>query len=435
MVARIVSGKSIRGILNYNEHKVSESEAKLLLASGFPRDASELSFKSKLERFEKLTMLNERTKTNALHITLNFSRQDQVDDELLCQLAKDYMQAIGFGAQPFLVYRHFDAAHPHIHLATVNIDSDGNRIETHNIGKIQSEKARKEIEQRYGLIKAEDQKKEINFQLRKIDLERAIYGKRETKAAISSIVREVVGTYKIASLAELNVALGQFGVVADPGEEGTLMRSRGGLIYSLLNEKGERLGIPIKASSIYSSPTLKNLEIKFSINKEERKPYLQRIKHLLDKALRTAKNEHHFQELLHAQGLRILMRENIQGQVYGITFIDNATRIVVNGSTLGKEYSARAFAEKLNALQRGASEPQNFPVEDSGHVARIQAEVSSPTGRAAGSEKSDIPFHPASQEATIERLLDVAFYDEHDQVSFDPFQRKKRKKKRLQSQS
>lgn len=433
MVARIVSGKSIRGILNYNEQKVNEAEAKVLLASGFPRDAGELSFKSKLERFEKLTMLNERTKTNALHITLNFSRQDKLDDELLCQIAKQYMEAIGFGRQPFLVYRHFDAAHPHIHLATVNIDADGNRIETHNIGKLQSEKARRELEERYGLIKAEDQKKEGSFQLRKVNLERAVYGKRETKAAISSIVREVVSTYKFGSLAELNVALGQFGVLADPGEEGSLMYSKGGLIYSLLDGSGERVGIPIKASSIYSSPTLKNLEIKFPINKEERKPYLQRLKHLLDKALRTAKNESQFQDLLRTQGLRILMRENVQGQVYGITFIDNATRVITNGSTLGKEYSAKAFTEKLKKLHQEFADSQNILAQ--GGFQHKTTERNSPEIISGAMEKSLVPLHPAGQQPAIERLLDIAFYDEHDQVDFDPYKRKKKKKKRQQSQS
>ena len=89
MVARIVSGKSIRGILSYNENKVKSAEAALLLAAGFQRDPGGLSFKNKLERFELLTRQNERTKTNALHITLNFSREDRLDEELLKRIAFD----------------------------------------------------------------------------------------------------------------------------------------------------------------------------------------------------------------------------------------------------------------------------------------------------------------------------------------------------------
>src|ERR1700744_4830354 len=200
MVARINSGKGIRGVLNYNEDKVKNAEAELLMAAGFPRDPDQLSFKSKLERFEMLTRQNKDTRTNTLHITLNFSREDILDVELLKQIAFDYMERIGFGDQPFLVYQHFDAAHPHLHLATVNIADGGQRIETHNIGKNQSEKARKEIEIEYGLIKAEDQQKEAAYRLLPVDLDKVIYGKKETKAAISAIVREVVSSYKFTSL-------------------------------------------------------------------------------------------------------------------------------------------------------------------------------------------------------------------------------------------
>src|SRR5882757_1098407 len=111
MVVKIVHGKNIRGILNYNENKVATAEAYLMMADGFVRKNDRLSFKDKLERFEMLTRQNQMTRTNAMHIMLNFSRQDQLDDDLLKGIALDYMDRIGFGGQPFLVYQHFDAAH------------------------------------------------------------------------------------------------------------------------------------------------------------------------------------------------------------------------------------------------------------------------------------------------------------------------------------
>jgi hypothetical protein len=416
MVARIVSGKSIRGILNYNEYKVQDREAELLLAASFPRPAAELKFKSKLERFEKLTCLNERTRTNALHISLNFSNRDVLDSDLLCRIAGDYMEAIGFGDQPYLVYRHYDAAHPHIHIATVNIDPDGNRIETHNIGRYQSEKARKELEEKYNLTRAEDQKQETAFMLRPALLEKAVYGKRETKLAISSIVREVVGTYRFTSLPELNAVLGQFNVMAYPGAEGTMMREKGGLVYCLLNDRGEPVGIPIKASSIYSSPTLKSLERKYPANKEERKPFGLRLKHQLDKAIKGADSEAALMENLKKQGIRILMRTGVNDQVYGVTFIDNATRTVFNGSDLGKEYSAKAFIVRIA-----------FPAKQStvGRVASDQKEYGPGFKNAA----KEMPVHPASSLPVLQKIIDVALDDEHEYSLSDPYRKKKRKKK------
>lgn len=365
MVTKIVTGKSIRGILNYNENKIKKGEAELLMAAGFPRSLDALSFKNKLQRFEMLTRQNERTKTNALHITLNFSPKDKVNDDLLQQIALDYMERIGFGNQPFLVYQHFDAAHQHIHIVTTNIAEGGQRIETHNIGRILSEKARKVIEETYRLIRAEDQKKEKSFLLKPIDIQKALYEKSETKAAVSSIVRSVVAGYKFTSLPELNAALRQFGVTADRGKEGSRMYEKKGLIYCLLDEKGDRVGVPIKASSIYRKPTLANLEKLYAPNKIARKPYGKRLRYLLDKAL-TVSTPKEFTDLLEKQQVRILFRENAEGRIYGITFIDNATCTVFNGSSLGKGYAAKAFLARMSGNIPSAgndSRPEDEPAE------------------------------------------------------------------------
>lgn len=423
MVAKIVNGKSIRGVLNYNENKVHDAEASLLMAAGFPRDPDQLSFKNKLQAFDMLTRQNEKTKTNAMHVMLNFSRQDKIDDELLKSIALDYMDRIGFGHQPFLVYRHYDAAHPHIHIATVNIADGGARIETHNIGMNQSEKARKEIEACYGLIKAEDQQKEVNYIPQALSLEKAVYGKRATKAAISAIVREVVDTYKFTSLPELNSLLHQFNVRAYRGAEGTRMYEKGGLVYGILNERGEPVGIPVKASSIYGKPILKNLEKKYSPNDSARKPYGQRLKHLLDKAIATAKNMDEFKAQLQKQGIRILLRENVQGEIYGATFIDNATRVVFNGSDLGKAYSAKALLERLPS---GAwQEPQRKEPLQAKLPDPITAEMTS-LNKAADTE------YPAHDQPVMEKIIDAMLSARHDEDEPDPFRRKK--KRRLQAE-
>lgn len=408
MVARIVSGKSIRGVLNYNENKVANAEASLLMAAGFPRDPGQLSFKNKLQRFEQLTALNERTKTNAFHVTLNFSNRDKLDDELLQVIALHYMQGIGFGDQPFLVYRHYDAAHTHIHIATVNIDSKGQRIETHNIGKNQSEKIRKEIEVKYSLVKAEDQKNEGQYMLRPVKLEQVIYGKRETKAAISAIVREVADTYKFTSLSEFNALLRQFNVVAWPGAEGTLMHERGGLVYCILDQNGSPVGIPIKASSIYSTPTLKNLQKTFLSSKTERKPFCVRIKHLLEKAFSGSKDSLEFTAHLKKHGVRVLIRENEAGQIYGVSFIDNATRSIFNGSDLGKLYAAKAFMERFDSL----------PItEEENKVEREDAQV---IQEAIHSSVDALPV--------IERVRTFRMDGREESNSSDPYRRKRQKK-------
>src|SRR5690242_4264011 len=155
MVARIKTPKSISRALNYNEQKVKQGHAILLEATNYLRDAEKLSFNDKLKRFQGLIALNERAKTNSLHISLNFDNADKLSANQFKEIADEYMQKIGFGNQPYLVYQHNDAGHPHIHIVTTSIKEDGKRIDTFNIGRNQSEKARKEIEVKFHLTRAQ----------------------------------------------------------------------------------------------------------------------------------------------------------------------------------------------------------------------------------------------------------------------------------------
>src|SRR4051812_8629604 len=114
MVAKIKTPTSIIRALNYNEHKVQKEVAECIFAGNFLREASEMNFYQKLDAFEKLIAMNERAKTNSLHISLNFDPSDKVDREKLAEIASSYMARIGFADQPYLVYQHHDAGHPHI---------------------------------------------------------------------------------------------------------------------------------------------------------------------------------------------------------------------------------------------------------------------------------------------------------------------------------
>lgn len=346
MVAKVISGKNIRGLLNYNENKVSEGVAQCIAASRFGCDPQMLTFSDKLNRFHKVTARNQKVRTNAIHISLNFDITEKLTNEELSNISSDYMTRIGFGEQPYLVYRHTDAAHPHVHIITTNIQSDGKRIDIHNIGRNQSEKARKEIEVTYGLVRAESRTKKQ--ELEPIQVEKAVYGKSETKRSISNVVGMVTRSYKYTSLPELNAVLRQFNVVADRGAEGTQMHNKKGLLFSLLNVKGKKTGVPIKASSIYSKPILVNLEKQFKLNEVLRKPFRVSLKATIDHVLKSPLSKDAFVKALANKGVFVLFRENEEGRIYGITFVDNRNKVVFNGSNLGKAYGASTILEQLS---------------------------------------------------------------------------------------
>ncbi|TXE06421.1 relaxase/mobilization nuclease domain-containing protein [Algoriphagus aquimarinus] len=344
MVAKIITGKTIGGVIRYNEQKVKNGQAKLVQMGGFA--AKNLTVNAKIQSFENFQKLNQRTKTNAVHISLNLSPRDTVDEFTFQKIAADYLIGIGFGEQPYLLYQHFDAAHPHVHIVTTNISSSGKRIETHNLGRILSEQTRKEIEKRYHLVKAEEQQKQKVNLLK--PLEKASYGARETKAAISNIVSEVIRTYRFTSLHELNAVLGQFNVGACRGEPESEMFKNMGLVYSVLDPEGKRTGVPIKASSIYSRPTLANLELQFVRNKESRKPYRNDVREAVLVALGSSKSPVELTIRLRSKGIRPVFRINAEGRLYGVTYVDNVSRSVFNGSALDKSLSANALSAQFS---------------------------------------------------------------------------------------
>lgn len=354
MVTKIVSGKSIRGLLNYNESKVATGQAKLIMASRFGADLDRLDSNAKLRRFEHLTSLNSRVKTNALHIMLNFDREDKVDVAAFQQIAGIYMDKIGFGEQPYLVYQHQDVSHPHLHIVTTNIKTDGKRIDIHNIGKTLSETARKEIETEFKLIKAEGRNKSEALNINLINIQNIIYGKTPTKKAINNIVSTVMRTYKFTSLAEYNAILKQFNVKADRGKEYTVMFEKRGLVYSIIDNEGKRIGIPFKASLLTGRPTLGQVEKKFEQNKEKRQPYKDNLKGRIEKIWSNNESisKATFIKELQSQQISLVFRQNENGFLYGATFIDHKNKTSFNGSILGKAFSAKALTERLGSTDK-----------------------------------------------------------------------------------
>lgn len=424
MVAVIKTGRSIHRIFNYNENKVKEGAAECIGAGNYPVDADKMNLHMKLNRLLKQAELNQNVTRNSVHISLNFDASDNgLSKERLMEIAETYMQKIGFGQQPYLVYQHYDAGHPHIHLVSIKVREDGSRIDTQNIGRNQSEAARKEIERSFELVAADERKRKQTFELKPVDVRKVRYGRTETKRAITNVLDAVLDAYKYTSLPELNAVLKQYNVAAERGSENSRVYINRGLVYRVLDEQGNPIGVPIKASDFYSRPTLKFLEEKFPGNELKRIPYKARVKNAVDMALLPGKLS--LQELvkvLEKQGIHTVLRQNESGLIYGITYVDHQTKCVFNGSVLGKTYSAKAVQERCNqkagADQKTAADQQVLPEPQD---AKIQLQLSDPKLRS----------EPAAHFPGIGKVMDILMQPEQVQ-EYLPYhlKTKNRKKKR-----
>jgi hypothetical protein len=421
MVAKITIPKSIEAALNYNEKKVQKGSAVCLQAANYLNEAEKMDFYQKLNGFKRLNELNERATTKTLHISLNFDPSEKLPDTKLVEVAKLYMNKIGFGEQPFLVYKHEDAGHPHIHIVSTTIREDGSRINTHNIGRNQSEKARKEIEQQYHLVRAERQQPLTSYNIKPVDAEKAIYGKSETKRSISNVVSAVFSQYRFTSLPEFNAALKQFNIVADRGKEkGRIYKNRG-LVYRILDADGNKVGVPIKASSIGCRPVLDNLEKKFTTNAPAKDEVKQPVKNAIDACLQSSlRNMKDLVAALAQKQIYTVPRQNAEGRLYGITFVDNENKVVFNGSDLGKGYSAAALQNRLAANNE-----------------KMQAQEDVKTTGSPGMVNKELKQHK-QQVKTIppviknEGLLDILLSakEQHDNTAFGLLKKKRKKKKK-----
>jgi hypothetical protein len=358
MVAKVTIPKGIARVLNYNEQKIKTGKAECIYAHQFIKNAEHLHFHEKKNRFENLIALNKRATTNSIHISLNFAPQEKPDKDKLIDIAVDYMEKIGFDKQPYLVYQHLDAGHPHIHIVAINIQKDGTRISLHNIGRNQSERARKEIEIEYGLVKANKTSEEMKQVTAPVLAPRVSYGKSDTKRSITNVLDEVINQYKFTSLPELNAVLKLYNVCADRGKEQGIIYKTRGLTYSVLDENGNKIGVPIKASSIYNKPTLNNLEKKFEQNQELRKQFEKRTRNAIEWSFLQKPNQT-LKELIRAlekERITTVLRQNEQGIIYGITYIDHHTKCVFNGSDLGKQYSAAGIQQRCQQQDVGQSQ-------------------------------------------------------------------------------
>ncbi len=417
MVARIISGKDLRGALSYNEHKVKEHRATCILASAFHGRPEDMNFYDKYSRLKCFTDKNTRVKTNAIHISLNFDAGEKLGEDQLKEISALYMNKIGFGNQPYLVYEHKDAAHPHIHIITTNIQFDGKRIDIHNIGRNQSEVARKEIEAQFNLVKAESKKNKNQHKqefLRPVDLQKTTYGKSETKRSISNIVSTIIRTYRYTSIPELNAVLNQYHVQADRGKEGSMMHQNKGLQYSLIDEIGNKVGVPIKASSIDGKPTLAFLEKQFQLNIALRKPHRESLRRAIDNTFRSdPKDGVQWQKRLRSRNIQLVIRSNPEGRVYGVTYIDHKTSCVFNGSDLGKQYTAKGILDRLSQIEQSQPFRPGY------------SEVKRPETKA-------MEFSKERTDLQLEKLLwDLIKPEQQEYVSPEAAMRLKKKRRRI----
>lgn len=349
MVAKISTGQSLHGAIAYNQNKVDEGHARVLATNLVLQPADgQFNISDCMNDFRRWMPSHFRTENPVIHISLNPHPDDVLTDEQLTAIGEEYMQKLGYGNQPYIIFKHEDIERKHIHIVSLRVDSNGKKINDSNEYR-RSKAITEELEQKYGLHPAQGQKKGEDWQLTPVDI-----SKGNLKKQIANVVKPLLKMYRFQSIGEFRALLSLYNIGMEEVKGEANGHSYHGILYSALDKDGEKSGTPIK-SSVLGKPTgitaiEKQMQQSGTVIKD--KKLKERTHRIVSAAMRRPRTEADFRRELSAQGIDLVLRRNEDNRIYGVTFIDHRSRVVLNGSRLGKDFSANVFNEYfLNAAE------------------------------------------------------------------------------------
>jgi len=364
MVAKISSGSSIFSALAYNQTKVDEQQAKVILTNRMiePQNGK-YTVGVCIRSFEPYLAANKKTESPILHISLNPDPKDILTDDQLSEIAQEYMEKLGYGNQPFIVYKHEDIDRHHLHIVSVRVDENGKKLD-HNFEYRKSMEICRNIEQKYQLIPADKKEKQAETTIKGIQ-----YGEENLKNQIAGVIRPLMKSYHFQTMGEYKALLSLYNITVEEIKGVTADKMFNGLVYSATDDKGERIGKAFKSSLFGKTVGYEALQQWMAQSGEiiKQKQLKDRCKSVMTKIIKSPGNQADFERQLSANNINVVFRQNDTGRIYGVTFIDHQNKCVINGSRLGKEFSANVFNELfISSKENHYSQPQQQTNSNSG---------------------------------------------------------------------
>lgn len=236
----------------------------------------------------------------------------------------------------------------HIHIVTVNVNEQGKRLNQDFLFR-RSKKITTEMEEKYNLHKAQREKITPDMPIKKVD------PSGDIKRQVANTVKMVGMRYKFQSMGEYNAVLSLYNIRCEQTDGRVNGREYHGLVYFATDDEGKVIANPFKASRLDKFASRTAVEGRFERTKDkiDVAPTRDRVADVLSRV--TDKED--FTAKLKECGMDVVFRYTDEGRIYGVTFIDRNAMTVLNGSRLGKQFSANALNERFN-------NPQAQPTND-----------------------------------------------------------------------
>ena len=390
-----------------------------------------------VQAFKPYIALNSHVRKPVIHISLNPSPKDILSKEQMTVLAQEFMEKFGYGNQPYIVWLHEDIDRKHMHIVSVRINEQGEKID-HNREAIRAQNICRDMEVKYGLhpTLGEHSEREL-LSLQKVD-----YPKGDVKAQVKHTARTLLECYNCHSLAEYNTLLNLYNVTVYEVRGSVDEKEYHGIMYGALDDDGQQAGTPFKSSKFGKAFGYEALQKKFAASTEKVKKdkLAERTRLEVIKVMQDIGTKDDFARRLKEADIEVVYRINPEGRLYGITFIDHTSRTVLNGSRLGKAFSANVFNELFNNPDADRTKLIPPPEQDTPRQTReTDAEERQEREEYWQQEnRGNYQSEPSSSLIDTSALgvidiFSVLMEDDHTHEYIDPafrFRRKKKKKRR-----
>lgn len=354
MVAKISRGASLYGALAYNYNKVGKGVAEILSGNRMISDRlgqPSADIRLALLSFDGHLSANRNTKKPVLHIAISPAPEDKLDNGQLEELAARYMEMMGYGGQPYIVFKHGDSHNTHIHIVSVCVDGEGRKISDRYEHR-RSMAACRELERMFGLRNGAELHDSPKAELKKVDVTA-----NDVRHQVANTLKTVLESYRFRSFGEYSAVLSTLNIEARQVKGEYKGQPYVGVVYTATDDTGKPVGATYKSSRFgkrFGDGGLNKLMQRHTADFKAGK-WRPAIKRQVAEAMHNARSRGEFTAMLAAQGVGVVFRENEDRRIYGVTFIDHGRREAFNGSCLGREYSANVFNRLFKSWENGKS--------------------------------------------------------------------------------
>ncbi len=431
MVAKISLGNSLYGSLVYNGEKINKEHGRVLDTNKLYNDGSgRIDIRRVFEDFKRWMPQATKAEKTMMHISLNPHPEDRLSEAQYVQIAHEYMEKMGFADMPYLVVKHEDIDRHHIHIVALRVRPDGSAIDSKN-NYYRSKEITRELEKKYGLHTAERQKITPDMPINKID------PTGDIKRQVALAVKMIGMRYKFQTLGEYNAILSLYNIRCEEADGRVNGREYHSLVYFATDDSGNTIASPFKASRLGKFAGREAVGQRYERAKDsiDIKPTKRKLINIM---AQSADKEDFIVKLKEAN-IDLILRYTEEGRIYGATYIDHDTRTVLNGSRLGKEFSANALDKWFNHPSEKTVIPIHQPQPDSSgnqtndgspqHQSQPQRQPHSwqayaPQSRNQGNEFDIAPTIPGLD------LFQVGpGFDAEEEAFYREMQRRKKKKR------